>query len=368
MNGTTAPSPWLSTAPSPWLPTAPCTPGRCAVHPDPDAGRGALAAGAVLASARLAAGIGAVLIGVLCLPAAALLPAPARLALVRYWVRAVVRAFGVRVRFDGAAAVPADRPLLVVANHVSWLDIPLLAAVLPGRMVAKAEVRRWPVLGTLAALGGTLFIDRDRLRALPGTVRAMAAVLAGGGRVIVFPEGSTWCGRAGGRFRPAAFQAALDSGADVQPVRIDYRPTDAAAYVGDDPLGASLWRLAATRGVTADVRILDPLSAGRHGDRRSLAAAAQRAVTEAAVLPHAARPRPVPTHAASPLAIPPRAVPPRAVLPRTVPPRVVAQRAVGQRAVPQRAVASDSANLPSSSVHQRDRSRPASASSSRTPA
>ncbi|RSS59102.1 1-acyl-sn-glycerol-3-phosphate acyltransferase [Streptomyces sp. WAC01280] len=366
MNGTTAPSPWL--------PTAPCTPGHCAAHPDPDAGHGALTAGAVLASVRLVAGIGAVLLGVLCLPAAALLPAPARLALVRYWVRAVVRAFGVRVRFEGAATVPADRPLLVVANHVSWLDIPLLAAVLPGRMVAKAEVRRWPVLGTLAALGGTLFIDRDRLRALPGTVRAMAAVLAGGGRVIVFPEGSTWCGRAGGRFRPAAFQAALDSGADVQPVRIDYRPTDAAAYVGDDPLGASLWRLAATRGVTADVRILDPLSAGRHGDRRSLAAAAQRAVTEAAVLPHAACTHAacthaarithaVPTHTASP-----RAIPPRAVLPRTVPPRVVAQRAVGQRAVPQRAVASDSANLPSSSVHQRDRSRPASASSSRTPA
>ncbi|MEU1866325.1 lysophospholipid acyltransferase family protein [Streptomyces gardneri] len=296
-----------STAPSPWLPTAPCTPGRCAAHPDPAADRTALAAGAALASARLAVGIGAVLLGVLCVPAARLLPTPVRLALVRYWVRAVVRAFGVRVRFAGLPA-PADRPLLVVANHVSWLDIPLLAAVLPGRMVAKTEVRQWPVLGALAVLGGTLFIDRDRLRALPGTVRAMAAVLAGGGRVIVFPEGSTWCGRAGGRFRPAAFQAALDGGADVQPVRIDYRPTDAAAYVGDDPLGASLWRLAATRGVTADVTTLEPIPGARYPDRRSLAAAAQRAV------------------------------------------------------------ASESANLPSSSVHQRDRSSPASASSSRTPA
>ncbi|MFB7587141.1 lysophospholipid acyltransferase family protein [Streptomyces sp. NPDC056169] len=333
MNGTTAPSPWL--------PTAPCTPGRCAAHPDPDPCHRALAAGTALASVRLAAGIGAVLLGVLCLPAAGLLPAPARLALVRYWVRAVVRAFGVRVRFEGAAA--AGGPLLVVANHVSWLDIPLLAAVLPGRMVAKAEVRRWPVLGTLAALGGTLFIDRDRLRALPGTVRAMAAVLAGGGRVIVFPEGSTWCGRAGGRFRPAAFQAALDSGADVQPVRIDYRPTAAAAYVGDDPLGASLWRLAATRGVTADVRILDPIPGRRHPDRRSLAAAAQRAVAGAAVSPHA--------------------VPPRVVPPRVLPPRVVAQRSGAQRAV-----ASDSANRSCSSVHQRARSSPASASSSRTPA
>ncbi|MFI6422074.1 1-acyl-sn-glycerol-3-phosphate acyltransferase [Streptomyces sp. NPDC050842] len=365
MNGTTAPSPWL--------PTAPCTPGRCAVHPDPVACHGAArAAGAALAAVRLAAGIGTVLLGVLCMPATALLPAPVRLALVRYWVRAVVRAFGVRVRFDGAAA-PADGPLLVVANHVSWLDIPLLAAVLPGRMVAKAEVRRWPVLGTLAALGGTLFIDRDRLRALPGTVRAMAAVLAGGGRVIVFPEGSTWCGRAGGRFRPAAFQAALDGGADVQPVRIDYRPTGAAAFVGDDPLGASLWRLAATRGVTADVRILDPISGTRFPDRRSLAAAAQRAVTEAAATPHTLRPRDLAPRVARPRtlvphALAPRLLAPRSLAPRSLVPRSLVPRALGSRVVAQRAVASDSANLPSSSVHQRDRSSPASASSSRTPA
>ncbi|MFF8835219.1 lysophospholipid acyltransferase family protein [Streptomyces sp. NPDC015130] len=321
-----------TTAPSPWLPTAPCTPGRCAAHPDPAAGPSAHAASTALAVVRLAAGIGAVLLGVLCVPSARLLPTPARLALVRYWVRAVVRAFGVRVRFTGGPA-PAGRPLLVVANHVSWLDIPLLAAVLPGRMVAKSEVRRWPVLGALAVLGGTLFIDRDRLRALPGTVRAMAAVLSGGGRVVVFPEGSTWCGRAGGRFRPAAFQAALDGGADVQPVRIDYRPTDAAAYVGDDPLGSSLWRLVTTRGVTADVRTLETLPRARYPDRRSLAAAAERAVAR-----------------------------------RPVAPCAVAPCAVVQRAVVQRAVASDSANLPLSSVHQRDRSSPASASSSRTPA
>ncbi|MEX0172911.1 lysophospholipid acyltransferase family protein [Streptomyces sp. LMG1-1-1.1] len=292
------------TAPSPWLPTAPCTPGRCAAHPhtggDPEA------AGAALAVLRLAAGTGAVLLGLLLAPGTGLLPPAVRLALVRSWVRAVVRAFGVRVRYAGDA--PAAGPLLVVANHVSWLDIPLVAAVLPGRMVAKAEVRRWPVLGVLAALGGTLFLDRDGLRSLPGAVRAMTGVLATGGRVVVFPEGSTWCGRAGGRFRPAAFQAALDAGADVQPVRIDFRPAGAAAYVGDDPLGASLWRVVTTRRLTAEVRLPERIPAARHPDRRSLAAAAQRAV------------------------------------------------------------ASDSANLPAPSVHQRSRSRSASASSARTPA
>ncbi|MFJ3768700.1 lysophospholipid acyltransferase family protein [Streptomyces sp. NPDC090082] len=295
-----------STALPPWLPTAPCTPGDCAAHPD--TGPPAERAGAVLAAARLAGGIGTVLLGLLLAPATGLLPAAARLALVRGWVRTVLRAFGVRVRYEGAADV-LPGPLLVVANHVSWLDVPLVAAVLPGRMVAKTEVRRWPVLGTLAALGGTLFIDRDRLRALPGTVRAMTGVLDAGGRVVVFPEGSTWCGRAGGRFRPAAFQAALDSGCAVLPVRLDYRPTGAAAYVGDDPLGPSLWRVVRTRRLTADVRVMDPLRGGpRHPDRRALAEAAQRAV------------------------------------------------------------ARDTANLSSPSVHQRDSSRSAAASSLRTPA
>ncbi|MFF6844365.1 lysophospholipid acyltransferase family protein [Streptomyces tanashiensis] len=321
-----------STALPPWLPTAPCTPGRCAAHPETGRDDPAERAGAVLAAARLAAGIGAVLVGVLLAPAAGLLPAAARLALVRSWVRAVVRAFGVRVRYEGAADAVTG-PLLVVANHVSWLDIPLVAAVLPGRMVAKTEVRRWPVLGTLAALGGTLFIDRDRLRALPATVRAMSGVLADGGRVVVFPEGSTWCGRARGRFRPAAFQAALDSGSAVLPVRIDYRPTGAAAYVGDDPLGASLWRVVTARRMVASIRILDPISSVQYPDRRALAAAAERAVAR----PTVARP--------------------------TVP-----EPTVLRPTAPQPTVAKDSANLSSLSVHQRVSSRPTAASSFRTPA
>ncbi len=318
--------------PSPWLPTAPCTPGHhCAAHPDPGAGS-ARPVPAPLACARLAAGLATVLLGVVLSPAAGLLPAAGRLALVRLWTRAVVRAFGVRTVVTGTLP-PPGRPALVVANHVSWLDIPLVAAVLPGRMIAKREVRDWPVLGVLAALGGTLFIDRDGLRRLPGTVREVADALAAGGRVTAFPEGSTWCGRAGGRFRPALFQAAVDTGTDVQPVRIDYRPRGTAAYVGDDPLGASLWRVARTPGLTAELRILDPLSPVRHPDRRALAAAAQRAV-------HRQPPRltAVPRQPADPAA-----------------PAVY------------RAVASDSANRPSPSVHHRDSSNPAPASSARTP-
>ncbi|MFF5970585.1 lysophospholipid acyltransferase family protein [Streptomyces sp. NPDC012769] len=292
----------LPAAPSPWLPTAPCTPGRCAAHPGPAAPRG----GTVRGVLRLVAGLAAVLLGVLLAPLAAPLPAAGRLLLVRCWCRAVLRAFGVRIRVTGRP-VPPHVPLLVVANHVSWLDVPLVAAVLPGRMLAKREVRGWPVLGALAALGGTLFVDRERLMSLPGTVDAAARALAAGGRVVVFPEGSTWCGRAGGTFRPATFQAALDTGSDIQPVRIDYRPAGPAAFVGEDALGASLWRIATARRLEAEIRILDPISSLRYPDRRALARAAQSTV------------------------------------------------------------ARESANLPSLSVHQRVSENPASASSVRTP-
>ncbi|UYQ65950.1 lysophospholipid acyltransferase family protein [Streptomyces peucetius] len=285
-----------------WLPTSPCTPQGCAGHHGAVAGR-------ARAAVRLTAGLAVVACGVLLAPLAALLGrllgAAVRHRLTRWWSRAVLRAFGVRVRVVG---VPHGlRGALVVANHISWLDIPLIAAVLPGRMLAKSEVRSWPVLGPLAARGGTLFVERDRLRTLPATVAAMAGALRDGARVVVFPEGSTWCGRERGRFRPAAFQAALDAGVAVQPVRITFSPTGAAAFVGDDPLLVSLWRVATAGRLTAEIRLLPPILPGSRPDRRSLALAAQFAV------------------------------------------------------------ASDRANRPSLSVHQCVSSRPAAASSVRTP-
>lgn len=192
----------------------------------------------------------------------------------------------------GAAAAPVPSPasragasapgVLVVANHVSWLDILLVAAVRPGRMLAKSEVGHWPVFGRIAARGGTLFIERDRLRALPGTVARIATALRSGATVVAFPEGSTWCGRRQGRFRPAVFQAALDARVPVQPIAVRYHlrdgtPTTAAAFVGEDTLVASLRRVASARGLVAEVRLAPEIPAGEYSDRRRLAAAAQAA-------------------------------------------------------------------------------------------
>jgi hypothetical protein len=105
--------------------------------------------------------------------------------------------------------------------------------------------------------------------------------------VTAFPEGSTWCGRAHGHFRRAVFQAALDAGVPVQPVGLRYRqeggaPGTAAAFVGEDTLLASLWRVARARGLVAEVEIRPLIAPGTHPDRRTLAAAAQPTASEPA--------------------------------------------------------------------------------------
>ncbi|MEU6404930.1 lysophospholipid acyltransferase family protein [Streptomyces sp. NPDC046985] len=272
-----------------WLPRAPCMRGTCVEA----TGSAAAAPRAVLRLTALA---------LLILAAVALTPLARRIpaAWTRRWCRAVVRAAGVRVRVTGAAAPSGG--LLLVANHVSWLDVPLLAAVRPARMLAKAEIRRWPVAGPLAARGGALFIERDRLRALPQTVDRIARALRSGDAVAAFPEGSTWCGRAEGRFHRAVFQAALDAGAPVQPVRIRYRTpgggaSTVPAFVGDDSLLASLWRVASARALLAEVEVRPVIPPGAHPDRRALARAARSA---AAAGPHR-------THACAADAAPPAA-------------------------------------------------------------
>ncbi|MFF7361641.1 1-acyl-sn-glycerol-3-phosphate acyltransferase [Streptomyces sp. NPDC008125] len=287
-----------------WSPVSPCTPRACAGH------HGAVRP-LLPAVARLVAGSLLALGGAACTPLAAALPQPVRDRLVRRWSRTVLRTFGVRTRVTGnpgggsggepVVEGPGGEPAvtrsggeLVVANHISWLDIPLVAAALPARMLGKSEIRQWPLLGALAARGGTLFIDRDSLRALPASVGAVADALRAGDRVVAFPEGSTRCGGGPpGAFRHAVFQAAVDAGATVRPARITYRvqpapagagdhaarlPARAVAFVGDDPLHASLWRVVRAAGVAAEVTLLPALPADRAGDRRTLARLAQTAV------------------------------------------------------------------------------------------
>ncbi|MFC0530639.1 lysophospholipid acyltransferase family protein [Phytohabitans kaempferiae] len=226
--------------------------------------------------ARFFALVGALVGGLALLPVLPLLNARGRRAAARAWARSILAALEVRLVTKGR--LPTAKALLV-ANHISWLDIVAVLAVAPARMLAKHDVRAWPVIGWLAASAGTIFVDRGRPRALPGTVAEVASALRGGGVVAVFPEGTTWCGVMTGRFRPAMFQAALDAGAQVVPVAISYgkRPTT-VAFLGDDSLWVSLRRVLAVPRLVVSVTATPALHPEAVATRKQLARVAEAAV------------------------------------------------------------------------------------------
>ncbi|MCI2423264.1 1-acyl-sn-glycerol-3-phosphate acyltransferase [Saccharopolyspora sp. K220] len=226
---------------------------------------------------RLSGTAALLLIGCVLVLALSMLRAAWRQRAMALWFRMLLRALGIRIAIEGR--MPPGGAL-VVSNHVSWLDIVALQVLRPMRMLAKVEVRSWPLLGPLAGRVGTVYIDRDRLSALPDAVRTIADELRAGAVIGAFPEGTTWCGRASGRFRPAVFQAAIDAGARMQPVALRFRtaagePTTAAAFLGDATLVDSVLAVARMRGLAVELVVLPELIGT---DRRELARRAQHAV------------------------------------------------------------------------------------------
>jgi hypothetical protein len=137
-------------------------------------------------------------------------------------------------------------------------------------MVAKAEVGSWPVIGALARASGAIFVDRARPLMLPRTVAQVAEALRSGDTVQVFPEGTTTCGAHPARWRPAFLQAALDAGAPVQRFTLVFS-TQKAAFVADESLLTSLWRVLRLRGLSVTV-LMDEAQPVGTANRRELAA------------------------------------------------------------------------------------------------
>lgn len=206
-----------------------------------------------------------------------------RARLTRGWSR---RLLGLcRVRVEQAPGSPALAHALVVANHVSWLDIFVINAVNPCRFVAKAEIRSWPVMGWLAAGAGTVFIARGNRRELRHVFKGLVEVLQAGQRVALFPEGTTSLQGQVLPFHANLFEAAVDAEVAVQPYALSYLDADgryhpSIEYVGDTTFVDSLLRILQGPPVTARLACLAPLE-GRDAHRRELALAAQEAVAAA---------------------------------------------------------------------------------------
>ncbi len=217
---------------------------------------------------------------------------------VRRWSRRLLGLCNVKL-----APLAGEVPLahaMVVANHVSWLDIFVVNSVYPCLFVAKAEIRSWPMLGWLAARAGTIFIARGNRRDLRHLFTGLVDKLADGERIAFFPEGTTAAQGALLPFHPNLFEAAIDAGVPVQPLALSYAdpagPAPAAVdFTGDVSFKHSLLAILNGAPITATVTCLAPLtSVGAH--RRELATAAQHAVAAAlgianqAAAPAAAQP------------------------------------------------------------------------------
>lgn len=264
--------------------------------PDPDghwlAGRpDRFVLGHVRAGRRLL-GIFGLTLGAMGIQAGALaLPGRAKVRFAQAYWRGFCRTLGLEVRVIGDFAV-SSRQVMFVSNHSSWLDIPVLGGILPGCFVAKGEIAGWPLFGTVARLGRTIFVSRNR-GSMRREVEMIRAVIARGDNVILFPEGTTSDGSRVMAFRPS-FLAAAESPSPplVQPVSVVYDrlaglPTGRAsralfAWYGDMDIASHYWAVARHRGTRATVLLHRPIDPRDYPDRKALARAIRLVVADGA--------------------------------------------------------------------------------------
>jgi 1-acyl-sn-glycerol-3-phosphate acyltransferase len=209
---------------------------------------------------------------------------------------AIARLLGLKVRVIGAPVQPGGsgsaRPVIYACNHSSWMDIPALGSALQARFVSKDDVAGWPIIGTIARLGRTVFISRSRA----GTLRerdSMGAVLATGDGLILFPEGTSSDGSRVLPFRSAFFAAAYGEAKPlIQPVSVVYDRLAGLpvghvsravfAWYGDMSLAPHYWGAAQWCGKRVTLLFHPPLDPADYADRKALALAAWQSVAEGA--------------------------------------------------------------------------------------
>jgi len=209
------------------------------------------------------------------------------------WARLARRCLGLRVTASGPLPAPGS---LVVANHQSYADIAVVGGLFAAVYAARHDMRRWPLLGALAASGATIFINRQNRRAGVRGVGRVAEALAAGATVIAFPEGTTGSGDDLLPLRTGIFQAAVVAGAPVVPAAVRYLELDGrplapeqrreVVWYGGVPFAGHARRLIAHRSVGAEVTLL-PALAPPHADRRTLALQVEQALRGALGYPAA---------------------------------------------------------------------------------
>ena len=205
------------------------------------------------------------------------------------WCSDLLKILNIRV------SMPSDARALhsgiLVTNHISWLDVFVLNAVVPMRFVAKAEVQSWPVIGWFCGRAKTLFIERGRARDAARINKQIVELLQGGESLAVFPEGTTTDGRTVGVFHASLLQPAIDAAVLIHPLAIRYQDeqgihSTAPAYIDDISFATSLWNILNCRNLHVQLCATPALNAAG-SDRRSLTRQAYQQINQALLAMHA---------------------------------------------------------------------------------
>jgi lyso-ornithine lipid O-acyltransferase len=190
----------------------------------------------------------------------------------RRFLARVARICGADVQVRGA---PLTGDVLFVSNHSSWLDIPIIAGATGTAFVANSGIRSWPLVGWLASLNNTVFVDRGDRAGVHGQVGAVRDALRRHQPVAIFPEGTT--ARELLPFKPSLLEvvAPPPRAIRVQPLRLDYSAAIALAWIDDEPAPANIWRVLTHRRFPVRLDCLEPFDPAAIGDRKAVAAEAR---------------------------------------------------------------------------------------------
>lgn len=216
-----------------------------------------------------------------------------------WYHRQVCKLFGIKLHIDGAVA--GDKPVLLISNHTSWLDITVLSAVAPLSFVAKKEVSRWPFVSWLAKLQRSVFVDRERRSAVGETTNEIMARLATGDTVVLFAEGTSSDGNRVLPFKTSLFAAAkppTKSGVEQAPaadvvvqtlslvytrlhgVPINRWARPVVGWFGDMEMQSHAWELLKAGPLDVRIRIGDPIPLESFSDRKDLARRSEAEIRE----------------------------------------------------------------------------------------
>lgn len=217
--------------------------------------------------------------------AAFVLPLCSRQSIARHtrkWSQRLLKTMAVQVEVENILSLLPLPGNIVVLNHISWLDVFVLNSFLPSRFVTKSDVRQWPLLGLMCQQAGCLFLQRGQARAVERMNEQLRTAIGAGDVVALFPEGTTTAGNTMKPFKPALFQAAVDSGSAVIPVALSYRDgdclfTSATAYVGEMTLIRSIINIVSQQKTIARLRVL-PALPSHSVSRNALAQQAHHAI------------------------------------------------------------------------------------------